>query len=58
MDRLKLNEIKGVNKNGEFNKEGQIKVQGSFSKRRPRKFCHETFYNGYENLIQIQNSFE
>jgi hypothetical protein len=34
-----------VIKNGEFNKEGQIKVRGSFSKRWPRKFCSKTFYN-------------
>jgi hypothetical protein len=40
---------------GNFNKEGQIKVRGSFSKRCPRKFCSEAFYNGDENLIQMPN---
>jgi hypothetical protein len=40
---------------GNFNKEGQIKVQGSFSKKWPRKFCSEAFYNGYKNLIQMPN---
>jgi hypothetical protein len=49
---LKLNEIRSVIKMGNFNKEGQIKVRGSFSKRWLRKFCSETFYNGYKNLIQ------
>ncbi len=38
---------------GNFNKEGQIKVRESFSKRCLRKFCSETFYNGFENLIQM-----
>ncbi len=33
MARLKLNEIKKLIKSGEFNKEGQFKVQGSFSRR-------------------------
>jgi len=32
MARLKLNEIRSVIKNGELNKEGQIKVRGSFLK--------------------------
>jgi hypothetical protein len=40
---------------GVFNKERQIKVPGSFSKRWPRKFCSETFYNGYKNLIKTPN---
>ncbi len=43
---------------GTFNNEGQIKVQGSFSKRWPRKlFCSETFYNIYKNLIQMPKHF-
>jgi hypothetical protein len=33
MARLKLNEIRTVTKMGNFNKEGQIKVQGSFFKK-------------------------
>jgi hypothetical protein len=33
-----------------FNKEGQIKIRGSFSGRWLRKFCSETFYNGYEKF--------
>jgi hypothetical protein len=46
-----------VIKNGEFNKEGKIKDRGSFSKGWLRKFCSKTFYNGYENLIQMPNVF-
>jgi hypothetical protein len=34
-------------------RDGQIKVQGIFSKSWPRKFCSETFYNSYENLLQM-----
>jgi hypothetical protein len=33
MARLKLNEIRTVTKMGNFNKEEQIKVQGSFFKK-------------------------
>jgi hypothetical protein len=44
-----------VIKNEEFNKEGQIKVSGSFSKRWPRRFCSETLYNGDKNLIKMLN---
>jgi hypothetical protein len=43
-------------KNGEFNKNGQIKFRGSFLKRWLRKSCSETFCNGYENLIQTPNN--
>ncbi len=42
-------------KNGECNKDGQIKVQESFATRWPRKFCGETFYNAYDKLIQTPN---
>jgi hypothetical protein len=41
--------------NGEFNKDGQMKVQRSFARRWPRKFCSEMFYNVYEKLIQTPN---
>jgi len=34
-----------------FNKEGQIKIRGSFSGRWLRKFCSEMFYNGYKKFI-------
>jgi hypothetical protein len=46
MARLKLNEIRSVIKSGEFNKDEQVKVWGSFLERWPRKFCGETFYSG------------
>jgi hypothetical protein len=39
---------------GNFNKEGQITVRGSFFKKVAEKvFCSETFYNSCENLIQM-----
>ncbi len=37
---------------GNLISEWQIKVKGSFSKSWPSNFCSETFYKGYENLIQ------
>ncbi len=55
MAQFKLNEIRSVIKIGSYNNEGQIKVKGSFSKRWPRKFRSETFYNGYKNLVQTLN---
>jgi hypothetical protein len=36
-----------------FNKEGQIKVWGSFSKRWPRKFCSEMCLQPLQNLIPM-----
>jgi hypothetical protein len=42
---------------GSFNKKGQINLRGSFSERWPRKFCSETFYNSYKNLIQTPKKF-
>jgi hypothetical protein len=33
-----------------FNKEGQIKVHGSFSERWPRKFCSEIFLQGLQKF--------
>jgi hypothetical protein len=56
MARLKLNKIRSIIKSGEFNKDEQIKVRESFLKRRPRKFCNETFYNIYENLLPTPNN--
>jgi len=39
---------------GNFYKEGQITVRRCFFKKVAEKvFCSETFYNGYENLIQM-----
>jgi hypothetical protein len=38
---------------GNFNKEGQIKVRGSFFEKVAEEVCSETFYNGYENLIEM-----
>ncbi len=29
----------------------------AFQRGWPRKFCSETFYNGYKNLIQMPNKF-
>jgi hypothetical protein len=53
MAGLKLNEIKSMIKIGNLIKTDRLKVRGSFSKRWPLKFCSETFYNGFENLIQM-----
>jgi len=39
---------------GNFNKEGQVKVQGSFSKRVAEEvFAVKCFTTVYENLIQM-----
>jgi hypothetical protein len=41
-------------KMGNFNKGEQWTRFGeAFLERWPRKFCSETFHNGYENVIQM-----
>jgi hypothetical protein len=50
---LKLNEIRSAIKLGNFIRRDRVEAWGNILERWPRKFCSETFHNGYENLIQM-----
>ncbi len=40
---------------GNLIKRDRLKFEEAFPKGWPKKFCSETVYNGYKNIIQMPN---